>query len=197
MGEDCQTQLLVQWLPPLTKFLNGSVLGLEDNLRRVEISNIKSMNIKAPVFNCQSSMLRTLWREKLSSSVSPHLVSCWKVLKPPQYLWTKWMLLNFYQFNYFCPWKSDYFNQILNMSMIWFPHHKNTFKKNDLFLLIPFPSWNDASKAENPETTRLRMEFQILQQTQLWPQMTTPTLGPWSSIPHWCFLDILAGGNKK
>lgn len=148
MGEDFWTQLLVQWLPPPTKFLNGSVLGLENNLRRVEISNIKSMNIKAPVFNCQSSMLRILWREKLSSSASPHLASGWKMLKTPQYLWTKWMILNFYQFNYFWPWNSDFFNQILNMSMIWFPHHKNTCLKikEDSFLLIPFPSWNDASK---------------------------------------------------
>lgn len=99
-----------------------------------------------------------------------------------------------------------FLNQIFNMSVIWFPHHKNTCLKinEDLFLLILFPSWNDTSKAGNPETTRLRMEFQILQQTQLWPQTKTwaltsdhPHTWPLSSLPHSCFLDILAGGNKK
>lgn len=35
------------WSGP-SKILNGSPLGLEDNLRRVKISSIKSMNIKGP-----------------------------------------------------------------------------------------------------------------------------------------------------
>lgn len=49
MGEDCQTQLLVHDPSP-NQNSNGSVLGLEDSLRKVEISNIKFMNITGPVW---------------------------------------------------------------------------------------------------------------------------------------------------
>lgn len=55
LGGACWTQLLVQWLHLLTKILYGFMLGLEDNLGRIEISNIKFMNIEVPALK-----LRTL-----------------------------------------------------------------------------------------------------------------------------------------
>lgn len=64
------------WSGP-SKIPNGSLLGLEDNLRRVKILNMKSMNIKVQVYSSQVTYAEnSLKKEAMSSSVSPHLAQC-------------------------------------------------------------------------------------------------------------------------
>lgn len=91
---------------------------------------------------------------------------------------------------------------------MWFPHPKSTMFKNKWGFLftIPSPSWNDASKTENPENnTWLEWNSRHFSWLSSDPKSRHKILTsdhphtwarPLSSISHWCYLDTLSRGEK-